>query len=63
MWLLALPRLLLKNTIVRSSKRSPSSFVCLQLGQEARATVFIFSSSTVLSCAILLGSWPWCDRS
>ena len=39
-WLLALPRLLLKNTIVRSSSVLPSSFVCFSLPKQV-AQVFI----------------------
>ena len=41
---------------------SPSSFVSLSFRRNSRR-VFIFSSSSVLSWAILAGSLPWCDRS
>src|SRR2546423_12624092 len=55
-WVAAFPRLLLKNTIVRSSKLTPSSFVCFSLTSRSRK-VFIFSCSTFLSCSILVVSW------
>src|SRR5262249_20525809 len=61
-WLLPSPRLLPRKTIVRSSRLAPSSFVCFSLARNSRR-VFIVSISTVLSCASLPGSLPWCDRS
>src|SRR5262249_43207053 len=55
-------QVLLKNTVVRSSRVTPSSLVSLSFLRKSRR-VFIFSVSTFLSCSILFGSLPWCDRS